>query len=297
MPELPEVETALRGIAPHLTGRRILRLLARERRLRWPVPETVDQAVAGQRIIALRRRAKYLLLELEEGTLLLHLGMSGSLRVLPAETAPSAHDHIDLVLTDGQCLRLRDPRRFGSLHWVPPPVEAHPLLRELGPEPLSDAFDGAYLHRRAARPTERGEGLHHGQPHRRRRRQHLRQRVPVHGRHPSAASGRAYRRAALSTDSRTASSRCSPRPSPKAAPACATSCRRTATPATSPSSYASTAATGHPAPAAASQCGNGASASAPAFTVRAANAKAISVNKHTAWLVFLPAFGVATAGT
>ena len=149
MPELPEVETALRGIAPHLIGRRILRLLARERRLRWPVPETVDQAVAGQRIIALRRRAKYLLLELEEGTLLLHLGMSGSLRVLPAETAPNAHDHIDLVLTDGQCLRLRDPRRFGSLHWVPPPVEAHPLLRELGPEPLSDAFDGAYLHHRA----------------------------------------------------------------------------------------------------------------------------------------------------
>ncbi|MGB5733856.1 MAG: bifunctional DNA-formamidopyrimidine glycosylase/DNA-(apurinic or apyrimidinic site) lyase [Thiohalocapsa sp.] len=149
MPELPEVETALRGIAPHLTGQRIVRLLARERRLRWPVPPTVDQAVAGQRITTLRRRAKYLLLELEQGTLLLHLGMSGSLRVLPAVTPPGPHDHIDLVLADGQCLRLRDPRRFGSLHWVPAPVEAHPLLRDLGPEPLSDAFDGAYLHRRA----------------------------------------------------------------------------------------------------------------------------------------------------
>jgi len=149
MPELPEVETALRGIAPHLTGRRILGLLARERRLRWPVPPTVDQAVAGQCIIALRRRAKYLLLELEQGTLLLHLGMSGSLRVVPSTTPPGPHDHIDLVLTDGQCLRLRDPRRFGSLHWVPPPVEAHPLLCRLGPEPLSDAFDGAYLHQRA----------------------------------------------------------------------------------------------------------------------------------------------------
>jgi formamidopyrimidine-DNA glycosylase len=149
MPELPEVETALRGIAPHLTGRRILRLVARERRLRWPVPPTVDEAVAGQRINGLRRRAKYLLLELDRGTLLLHLGMSGSLRVVPAETPPGPHDHIDLVLTDGQCLRLRDPRRFGSLHWVPPPVEAHPLLRDLGPEPLSDVFDGVYLRDRA----------------------------------------------------------------------------------------------------------------------------------------------------
>jgi formamidopyrimidine-DNA glycosylase len=149
MPELPEVETSLRGIEPHLRGRHILRLVARERRLRWPVPPSVDEAVAGQRIIALRRRAKYLLLELEQGALMLHLGMSGSLRVLPADTAPGPHDHIDLVLTDGQCLRLRDPRRFGSLHWVPPPTQDHPLLRDLGPEPLSDAFHGAYLYRLA----------------------------------------------------------------------------------------------------------------------------------------------------
>ena len=149
MPELPEVETSLRGIAPHLEGRRVLRLDARERRLRWPVPETVDLAVAGQRIIQLRRRAKYLLLQLETGTLLLHLGMSGSLRVVPVTTPPLPHDHIDLVLTDGNCLRLRDPRRFGSLHWVQGPVEAHPLLAHLGPEPLGDAFSGAYLHQQA----------------------------------------------------------------------------------------------------------------------------------------------------
>jgi formamidopyrimidine-DNA glycosylase len=149
MPELPEVETSLRGIAPHLEGRRVLRLDARERRLRWPVPETVDLAVAGQRIIQLRRRAKYLLLQLETGTLLLHLGMSGSLRVVPVTTPPLPHDHIDLVLTDGYCLRLRDPRRFGSLHWVQGPVEAHPLLAHLGPEPLGDAFSGAYLHQQA----------------------------------------------------------------------------------------------------------------------------------------------------
>ncbi len=149
MPELPEVETSLRGIAPHLKGRRIIRLKVRERRLRWPVPESVDQAVAGQDIRALRRRAKYLLVELETGTLLLHLGMSGSLRVVPAATPPLAHDHIDLVLGDGNCLRLRDPRRFGSLHWVQGPAEAHPLLARLGPEPLGDAFSGAYLHQRA----------------------------------------------------------------------------------------------------------------------------------------------------
>jgi len=149
MPELPEVETSLRGIAPHLEGRRVLRLDARERRLRWPVPETVDLAVAGQRIIQLRRRAKYLLLQLETGTLLLHLGMSGSLRVVPVTTPPLPHDHIDLVLTDGYCLRLRDPRRFGSLHWVQGPPETHPLLAHLGPEPLGDAFTGAYLHQQA----------------------------------------------------------------------------------------------------------------------------------------------------
>jgi formamidopyrimidine-DNA glycosylase len=149
MPELPEVETSLRGIAPHLEGRRVLRLDARDRRLRWPVPETVDLAIAGQRIVRLRRRAKYLLLHLETGTLLLHLGMSGSLRVVPVTTPPLAHDHIDLVLTDGNCLRLRDPRRFGSLHWVPGPVEAHPLLAHLGPEPLGDGFDGAYLRQQA----------------------------------------------------------------------------------------------------------------------------------------------------
>ncbi len=147
MPELPEVETSLRGIAPHLANRRILKLAARERRLRWPVPTTLDAAVAGQRVTALRRRAKYLLLELEQGSLILHLGMSGSLRVLPASTPPGPHDHIDLVLDDGHCLRLRDPRRFGSLHWAQPPVESHPLLRHLGPEPLSPGFNGAHLYR------------------------------------------------------------------------------------------------------------------------------------------------------
>jgi formamidopyrimidine-DNA glycosylase len=147
MPELPEVETSLRGIGPHLQGRTIERLVVRERRLRWPVPQSVDEAVAGEPIETLSRRAKYLLLGLPSGALILHLGMSGSLRVLAATTAPGPHDHVDLVLDDGNCLRLRDPRRFGSLHWAERPVEAHPLLARLGPEPLGPAFDGAYLHR------------------------------------------------------------------------------------------------------------------------------------------------------
>lgn len=149
MPELPEVETCARGLRPHLLGQQILSLLVRERRLRWPIALDTDQQVAGQRILALRRRAKYLVLDLERGALLLHLGMSGSLRILPATTPPATHDHVDLLLGNGQCLRLRDPRRFGMLQWIPAPVERHPLLAQLGPEPLAPGFDGAYLHRRA----------------------------------------------------------------------------------------------------------------------------------------------------
>jgi formamidopyrimidine-DNA glycosylase len=149
MPELPEVETSLRGIAPHLVGRVIERLEVRDHRLRWPIATDTGERVAGQRILELRRRAKYLLLELEHGCLMLHLGMSGSLRVLPSATPPMLHDHVDLVLSDGNCLRFRDPRRFGMLQWTPQPVEAHPLLRALGPEPLGPAFDGDSLHRRA----------------------------------------------------------------------------------------------------------------------------------------------------
>jgi formamidopyrimidine-DNA glycosylase len=145
MPELPEVETIRRGIAPLLEGRRLETLWIRERRLRWLVPDALQGQVAGARVQAVERRAKYLLLCLDRGTLILHLGMSGSLRVLPAATPPQLHDHLDLVLAGGTCLRLRDPRRFGALLWCPGPVEAHPLLRDLGPEPLGGDFHGDYL--------------------------------------------------------------------------------------------------------------------------------------------------------
>jgi len=146
MPELPEVETTRRGLAPHLVGRRVDGVLLRRPDLRWPIPPEVALRLPGQRIDAVRRRAKYLLLDTEAGSALLHLGMSGVLRVLPGAAAVAAHDHVDLQLDDGRVLRFTDPRRFGCLLWQPPGT-LHALLENLGPEPLSDAFDGDLLHR------------------------------------------------------------------------------------------------------------------------------------------------------
>lgn len=143
MPELPEVETTLRGIAPALRSDSIARVVVRDGRLRWPV--TVPADVSGQRITRISRRAKYLLLHLETGALILHLGMSGRLRVVPGDTPPGKHDHVDIAVGQGRVLRLTDPRRFGSLHWQPNPPEAHWLLRGLGVEPLTDSFHGRYL--------------------------------------------------------------------------------------------------------------------------------------------------------
>ncbi len=150
MPELPEVETTRRGIAPHLEQRRISAVQVREYRLRWPVPQGLEQCLPGQRILAVERRAKYLLLRLDQGTLILHLGMSGSLRVLPSATPAEKHDHVDLLLEDDRCLRLRDPRRFGAVLWCTGEPEEHPLLRELGPEPLGSGFNGEHLYRSAS---------------------------------------------------------------------------------------------------------------------------------------------------
>jgi formamidopyrimidine-DNA glycosylase len=147
LPELPEVETTRRGIEPYAVGRKIVRLAVHEPRLRWPVARTMSRQVAGQKIRATARRAKYLLFELEAGTLLLPLGRSGPLGVLPAATARRRHDHIDLVLDSGQALRFNDPRRFGSLHYTDRPVNEHPLLVRLAPEPFDRAFSAAYLYR------------------------------------------------------------------------------------------------------------------------------------------------------
>jgi formamidopyrimidine-DNA glycosylase len=145
LPELPEVETTRRGIEPHALGRRIVRLEVHEPRLRWPIAKDMPRQVSGQRIIGTSRRAKYLLFTLDSGTLLLHLGMSGSLRVVPAATARKSHDHLDLVLDSGQSLRLNDPRRFGSLHYTSAPAHEHPLLARLAPEPFDARFNTDYL--------------------------------------------------------------------------------------------------------------------------------------------------------
>src|ERR1700722_837178 len=147
MPELPEVETTRRGIEPHAVGRRIVELRLHERRLRWRVQDDLPDLVAGQRILHAKRRAKYLLLELESGTLLLHLGMSGSLRVLPGALPRVPHDHVDLVLDSGNTLRFNDPRRFGSLHYTSGDPNEHPLLARLAPEPLDAEFNADYLWR------------------------------------------------------------------------------------------------------------------------------------------------------
>lgn len=144
MPELPEVETTRRGLAPHLIGRTVTALDVRQPRLRWPVPPALRELLPGQRILEIERRAKYLLVHTEPGSALLHLGMSGSLRVLPAMTPVGAHDHVDWRLDSGRVLRYTDPRRFGSQLWQPR-GEIHPLLAGLGPEPLSDEFDGDLL--------------------------------------------------------------------------------------------------------------------------------------------------------
>jgi len=173
MPELPEVETLRRGLAPYLRGRRFVAAVVREARLRWPVPADLEARIRDRRICDLQRRGKYLLMQLDDawlsrntpgrpkcflappggerreaafsGALIIHLGMSGNLRLLSADTPPQKHDHIDLLLDDGQVLRYRDPRRFGALFWTAA-AAGHPLIASLGVEPLSDEFDGARLH-------------------------------------------------------------------------------------------------------------------------------------------------------
>ncbi|MEJ2344112.1 MAG: bifunctional DNA-formamidopyrimidine glycosylase/DNA-(apurinic or apyrimidinic site) lyase [Gammaproteobacteria bacterium] len=150
MPELPEVETTLRGIAPYVTGRRIGAVVVREPRLRWPVPKDLARSCRGQVVESVSRRGKYLLFRTAAGTLIVHLGMSGSLRLVDAGTPPGPHDHADIALEGGRALRLRDPRRFGAVLWTVEDPLRHPLLRNLGPEPLDDAaFTGDYLYQRS----------------------------------------------------------------------------------------------------------------------------------------------------
>lgn len=145
MPELPEVETTRRGIAPHIIARRIVELVVRDARLRYPIAARAASAIAGQQVQDVRRRAKYLLLVCDSGTMIVHLGMSGSLFVCDARDSPQKHDHVDLVFDNGKCLRLRDPRRFGAVLWTTRAPGDHKLLKSLGVEPLTAGLNGAYL--------------------------------------------------------------------------------------------------------------------------------------------------------
>ncbi len=151
MPELPEVETTRRGIEPHLRDRRVRRVVVRNPALRWPVPGDLEHRLRGQRILGVTRRAKYLLLAVERGSVIVHLGMSGSLRIASGNEPPRPHDHVEIELDSGRVLRLHDPRRFGSVHYTENDPLSHWLLAELGVEPLSRAFDGGVLRRAAHR--------------------------------------------------------------------------------------------------------------------------------------------------
>jgi formamidopyrimidine-DNA glycosylase len=145
---LPEVETTRRGLLPHVVGRRIRDVIVREPRLRWPVPRDLGRRVRGERVTDIRRRGKYLLFEVGEGHVLVHLGMSGNLSLVPTGTPPRRHDHVDLALEGDSTLRLTDPRRFGAVLWVGR-AETHALLKGLGIEPFDRGFGGELLHRLA----------------------------------------------------------------------------------------------------------------------------------------------------
>ncbi|WP_374402121.1 bifunctional DNA-formamidopyrimidine glycosylase/DNA-(apurinic or apyrimidinic site) lyase [Niveibacterium sp.] len=146
MPELPEVETTCRGIAPHVEGRTVTAVAVREARMRRPVPAGLAAELPGQTIESVSRRGKYLLLRAPAGTVLIHLGMSGSLRVVPPDAPLRKHDHVDIIF-GAQALRYHDPRRFGVIDWWGGPIETHPLIAPLGIEPLSPAFNGPWLYR------------------------------------------------------------------------------------------------------------------------------------------------------
>ena len=148
MPELPEVETSRRGIEPWILHTTITKVVVRDRRLRWPVAEGVERRLKGREVESVDRRAKYLLIRTSGGTIILHLGMTGSVFLVDQGAAAGIHDHLDFELDSGKILRFRDPRRFGSFHLSRKPL-AHPLLAKLGPEPLDDEFDGEYLWRRS----------------------------------------------------------------------------------------------------------------------------------------------------
>lgn len=149
MPELPEVETTRRGIEPHLLTKSIKKVIIRQPKLRWPIPEQLTKDLLNQAVKSVKRRGKYLLINVANGTVIIHLGMSGSLRICAQKLPHEKHDHFELVLDNDNSLRLRDPRRFGAVLWTEGIAEKHPLLVNLGPEPFDPIFSGCFLHEKA----------------------------------------------------------------------------------------------------------------------------------------------------
>ncbi|EIJ43170.1 formamidopyrimidine-DNA glycosylase Fpg [Beggiatoa alba B18LD] len=154
MPELPEVETTRRGIAQHLEGHSVTTVDVREPRLRWAVPADLAEQLQGQTLQQIQRRGKYLLFTYPTGHLIIHLGMSGSLRIVSPDTALKKHDHVLIQFDNQQCLRYHDPRRFGCVLWTNEPAQQHPLLSVLGVEPLENEFTGEYLHQQAQKKQQ-----------------------------------------------------------------------------------------------------------------------------------------------
>lgn len=144
MPELPEVETCLRGIAPHIIQQIVTTIMIRHAKLRWPITAHLEDKIKGKQLKKLTRRGKYLLFQFENGVLIVHLGMSGKLRLLPIDSKVQKHDHVDIYFSNNICLRFTDPRRFGAILWTES-AASHPLLVEIGPEPLTANFNGKYL--------------------------------------------------------------------------------------------------------------------------------------------------------
>jgi formamidopyrimidine-DNA glycosylase len=158
MPELPEVETSRRGIEPHLIKQTITDVVIRQHKLRWPIPKNLPVLATGQKIQKVCRRAKYIYLQLDNGYIIIHLGMSGSLRICTEETPIEKHDHIDICISTPRSkkikiLRLRDPRKFGCVLWTADDINQHKLIKSLGPEPLDDVFTAHFLHSKAKKRT------------------------------------------------------------------------------------------------------------------------------------------------
>ena len=273
MPELPEVETTRRGLAPYVERQKVTAVRLYDRRLRWVVPQDLPKYLIGRTIDRIDRRSKYLLFRLGPDTLIVHLGMTGSLRVHRDRPPKGVHDHIDIEFDNGVVLRYHDPRRFGAVLWSPHSEHVHPLLSKLGPEPFSRGVRCRLPPSSDPQARCRDQTCAHGQSPRRRRREHLRQRSLVPRRNPPDPAGESHcARAPRAARERRFARRC-PTRSARAAARCATTSIAPVSPDTSNSTIASMAAQGNRAASAAPPFAPRGSADAVPPTVTSASAE------------------------